>query len=151
VTVGEGQGFVGYAEKRGDYWRARYRVGPGLYATVSDENGRRIRFTTRRAAENAANDAEAKVRSGVWRDPAAGRVSFGEYASRWYAKQDLAASTMQNYRRHVEEHLLPKFERVAVRGHRGCRHRGLGASGAGGGLCSVEYQDVARHVASDPG
>lgn len=38
---------------------------------------------------------------------------FGEYASRWYAAQDLAASTMQNYRRHIEEHLLPTFESSA--------------------------------------
>jgi integrase len=41
-------------------------------------------------------------------------MPFGEYASRWYAAQDLAASTMQNYRRHIEEHLLPTFEDVAV-------------------------------------
>ena len=27
---------------------------------------------------------------------------------------DLAASTMQNYRRHIEEHLLPTFEDMAV-------------------------------------
>src|SRR5262249_4577956 len=38
----------------------------------------------------------------------------GPYASRWYAGQDLAASTMQNYRRHIEEHLLPAFESMAV-------------------------------------
>jgi integrase len=34
--------------------------------------------------------------------------------SRWYAAQDLAASTMQNYRRHIEEHLLPAFEDQAI-------------------------------------
>jgi hypothetical protein len=50
------------------------------------------------------------VLGGTWRDPAAGRITFGDYASRWYEAQDLAASTMQNYRRHIEEHLLPAFE-----------------------------------------
>jgi integrase len=39
---------------------------------------------------------------------------LGEYASRWYEAQDLAASTLQNYRRHIEEHLLPTFENMAI-------------------------------------
>ena len=54
--------------------------------------------------------------SGGWRDPNAGQETFGEYANRWYAAQDLAASTMQNYRRHIEEHLLPDFEDKALAG-----------------------------------
>ena len=41
-------------------------------------------------------------------------MTFGDYVSRWYAAQDLAASTMQNYRRHIEEHLLPVFQHRAV-------------------------------------
>ncbi len=35
---------------------------------------------------------------------------FGQFANRWYAGLDLAPSTMQNYRRHLEEHLLPAFD-----------------------------------------
>jgi hypothetical protein len=69
-----------------------------------------MRFRTKREAEQAANDAEAKVRAGATVDPAAGRVTFGDYANLWYQRQDLAASTMQNYRRRLEEHLLPTFE-----------------------------------------
>src|SRR5205823_5095830 len=65
-------------------------------------------------AEQAANDEEARVRGGRWRDPAAGRITFGEYVNRWYAAQDLAASTMQTYRHHIEEHLLPYFGQMAV-------------------------------------
>jgi integrase len=34
---------------------------------------------------------------------------FGEYANRWFQDQDLAATTMQNYRREIEGHLLPEF------------------------------------------
>ncbi len=105
---------MAYAERRRDYWRGRYRLPTGKLCTVSDTSGAAVRFRTKREAERAANDAEAKARSGVWRDPAAGRMKFGEYASRWYAAQDLAASTMQNYRRHIEEHLLPTFEDSAV-------------------------------------
>src|SRR5215210_7617373 len=102
-----------YAEKRRDYWRARYRLATGKVCTVSDASGAAIRFRTRREAERAASDAEAKARR-AGHDPMAGRMRFGDYVSRWYAAQDLAASTMQNYRRHIEEHLLPTFEDVAV-------------------------------------
>jgi len=101
---------MGYGEKRGDYWRARYKIAPGKYRTLADGNGELLRFRTKRAAEQAANEEEAKVRGGRWHDPAAARITFGEYANRWYARQDLAASTMQNYRRHIENHLLPAFE-----------------------------------------
>ena len=41
-------------------------------------------------------------------------VPFVAAYSRWYAAQDLAASTMQNYRRHIEEHLLPTFGELTV-------------------------------------
>ncbi|RKR89542.1 phage integrase family protein [Micromonospora pisi] len=105
---------MGYAEKRSGYWRGRYKIDRGKYGTVADTTGVTIRFRTKREAEAAANDAEAKVRGGVWRDPAVGRITFGEYASRWYEVQDLAASTMQNYRRHIEEHLLPAFEHKPI-------------------------------------
>lgn len=105
---------MGYPEKRGDYWRGRYKIAPGRYGTVSDANGDTIRFRTKREAKKAADDEEAKVRGGKWRDPSKGQLTFGAFASRWYAAQDLAASTMQNYRRHLEEHLLPEFEERAL-------------------------------------
>lgn len=101
---------MGFAENRKTYWRGRYKIAPGKYGTVADQNGDAIRFRTKREAKQAADAEEAKVRAGSWKDPSAGQVTFGEYASRWYAVQDLAASTMQNYRRHLEEHLLPEFE-----------------------------------------
>ncbi|SMC98945.1 tyrosine-type recombinase/integrase [Kibdelosporangium aridum] len=101
---------MGYAENRGTYYRGRYKIAPGKYGTVSDATGATIKFRTKRDAEQAANDEEAKVRNGKWRDPAASRIKFGTYVSTWYARQDLAASTMQNYLRHIEEHLLPEFE-----------------------------------------
>lgn len=105
---------MGYAEKRSDYWRGRYKLPSGRVVAVSDADGAAVRFRTKREAERAANDAEAKTRSRAWRDPSLGRISFGEFANRWYDAQDLAASTLQNYRRHIEEHLLPKFGDLAI-------------------------------------
>jgi integrase len=100
---------VGYAEKRGDHYRGRFKIAPGKYGTVKDSAGATRKFRTRREAEQAANDEEAKIRGGKWKDPAAGQMLLGEYANRWYAGLDLAPSTMQNYRRHLEEHILPEF------------------------------------------
>ncbi|MDI1465049.1 LacI family DNA-binding transcriptional regulator [Catellatospora sp. KI3] len=105
---------MAFAENRGTYWRGRYKTDPGKYESVKDQTGAVIRFRTKREAERAAEEQEASVRKGTWRDPAVGRETFGAFVSRWYALQDLAASTMQNYRRHIEEHLLPTFENLAV-------------------------------------
>ncbi|GAB2331976.1 LacI family DNA-binding transcriptional regulator [Streptomyces variabilis] len=107
---------MGFAEKRGNYWRGRYKTAPGMHLTVADENGKAIRFATKGEAQRAASEAENKYRRGDWRDPSLGQETFGEYANRWYEAQDLAASTMQNYKRHIEEHLLPDFEDKALAG-----------------------------------
>lgn len=57
---------------------------------------------------------ETEYQHSNWRDPALGQETFGKYANRWYEAQDLAASTMQNYRRHIKKHLLPEFEDKAL-------------------------------------
>jgi integrase len=100
---------MGFAEDRGEYWRGRYKIRPGEYGTVQDDQGHTIRFKKKLDAERAANEEEAKVRNGTWRNAALGLESFGSFASRWYAEQDLAKSTMQNYLNHIENHLLPTF------------------------------------------
>jgi integrase len=109
---------VGYAEKRGEgstaYYRARFKKPDGKYGTVLDERGATRKFQKRREAVQAANDEEAKVRSKEWKDPAAGQMTFGEFVNRWYAGQDLAATTMANYKRRIEQHLLPEFEHRAL-------------------------------------
>ncbi|MBT2425163.1 MULTISPECIES: LacI family DNA-binding transcriptional regulator [Streptomyces] len=107
---------MGFAEKRANYWRGRYKTAPGKHLTVVDESGKAIKFATKGEAQRAASEAENKYRRGDWHDPALGQETFGEYASRWYDTQDLAASTMQNYKRHIEEHLLPDFGDQALAG-----------------------------------
>jgi integrase len=91
---------LGFAEQRGNY-----KIALGQHDTVVDENGKGGVQPT--AAEN-------RYQRGGWHDPARGQETFGAYANRWYEAQDLAASTMQNYRRHIKEHLLPNFEDKAL-------------------------------------
>lgn len=109
---------MAYAEKRGSgtktCYLARFSDGKGKWPTVKNTNGDAIRYKKKRDAEKAAEDAEAEVRGGRWHDPKAGQVLLGAYANTWYARLDLAPSTMQNYRRHLEEHILPEFEAEAL-------------------------------------
>ncbi|MDH2388159.1 LacI family DNA-binding transcriptional regulator [Streptomyces sp. HNM0663] len=100
---------MGYAEKRGTYYRGRYKIAPGKYGTVKDDQGRTVKFKGKREAEQAADAEEAKVRDGTRRDPSLGAETFGEYVNRWFEDIELADTTMQNYRREIETHLLPEF------------------------------------------
>jgi hypothetical protein len=114
---------MGYAENAGSYWRARYRTSTRRLATVRDPvTGRPVHFDTKREAKRAAERAEAAsaIQEAQSQEeqshPATNqRTTFGEYVRSWYNRQDLAASTMQNYRRHIENHLLPTFEEDILR------------------------------------
>jgi Phage integrase, N-terminal SAM-like domain len=139
---------VGDADRQVVYWRARYGCLP-VKRALSARRAGGDPYRTRREAERAANDAETQARRARF-DPSAGCIRFGNYATCWYATQDLAASTMQNYRRHIEQHLLPTFENVAVSD---IRRRTLptGKAGARRRLRRVEHQHVARDIAPGPG
>ncbi|SEG92209.1 Phage integrase family protein [Thermomonospora echinospora] len=110
---------MAYAEKRGKgsnaYYLARFSDGNGKWPTVKDGRGAAIRYRTKREAEQAANDEEAKVRGRTWRDPAAGQETFTAYVNGWYARQDLSPRTMGNYRLTIETILLPEFETDPLR------------------------------------
>ena len=110
---------MGYAERvpspKGAYWRGRYKDPSGKYVSVRDEHSRVARFTGKREAEKAANDAEADVRNRRWRDPGAGSILFSEWADHWYSGLDLAESTMANRKRHLENHLIPFFGAMPMR------------------------------------
>jgi site-specific recombinase XerD len=105
---------MGYAENLGQYWRGRFKVAPGKYETVRDQAGNTIKFLAKREAKRAADLEEAKAAQTGARPSHDRHTTFGEYVRSWYARQDLAASTMQNYKRHIESHLLPTFEDTAL-------------------------------------
>ena len=111
---------MAYAEKvpspSGDYWRGRFKDPSGRWLTVRDEQGRALRFGKKADAETAADDTESDVRHGRHRDPSAGQVTFAEWAAEWYGEQELAASTMANMRRHLQEHLLAAFGALPLAG-----------------------------------
>ena len=105
---------MGYAEQRGSgkgtYYRARYKTAPGKYATLPEK------FRTKTAAKQAADAEEARLRARLPGAVPPEQLTFAQFANRWFAGLDLAPSTMVNYRRHIEEHLLPAFESVLLDG-----------------------------------
>ncbi|MBO0853246.1 MAG: LacI family DNA-binding transcriptional regulator [Nocardia sp.] len=125
---------MGHANPRPGYFEARYRIGPGQFLTLKDPaTGRAVRFKIAAEAKRAADRAEVEYdlrkqhsitgtgtmapASQVRNSPTAGDPgdeSFFEYADRWYQRQDLAASTMHNYRSYLECHLLPYFGTTAL-------------------------------------
>lgn len=110
---------MAYTENAGSYWRGRYKSSTGKSETVRDPvTGKPVHFETKREAKRAADRAEADdaARAPHVRPAANRRATFGEYVISWYNRLDLAASTMQNYRRHIENHLLPTFEGSNVSG-----------------------------------
>ena len=93
---------MGYAEKRGNLWRARWR---GLDGTLESRPG----FRTRKDAETFARDQEAAVRAGSYSDPRAGQITLTDWVNRWFPALDLELNTLSTYRYTIEVHILPAF------------------------------------------
>src|ERR1017187_8668221 len=93
---------MAYAEKRGKSprpWRVKYKLPKG---TESGESG----FETRKAALAWGRDQEAKIRTGTWTDPNAGKITVNDWIDRWVAVQNVGPSTESN-----REYLIRKFLR----------------------------------------
>ena len=72
---------MAYAEKRGNFWRARWK---GPDGTLESQPG----FTTRKAAEKYGRDQEAAIRSSTYVDPRAGRITLTDWVNLWFPAQD---------------------------------------------------------------
>ncbi|MFC4050042.1 LacI family DNA-binding transcriptional regulator [Actinomadura syzygii] len=106
---------MAYVEKRGSganaYYIACFSDGRGKWPTVKNPGGETQRFNRKRDAQKAGDDTEAEVRAGQWSEPNDTAMTFESWVNMWYVAQDLALSSMQNLRRHCEDHLLPEFEK----------------------------------------
>lgn len=98
---------MGWSEKRGNHWRARWRDPAGKVDGMSG-------FLTKKAADQFWQDKEAEVRANRYVDPRAGQIVFEEWANLWYGSLDLEPSTMANYRYHLEYHAIPHFQARAL-------------------------------------
>jgi integrase len=96
---------VAYAERRGDYWRARWRGPDGTL----ESSPASLRFKTKKDAVAYGRDQEAAIRNNTYVDPRAGQITLLEWVNIWYPDQDLEPSTLANYKYLIEVHLLTEF------------------------------------------
>lgn len=87
-------------------WRARFRDSSGR------EHARH--FRTQSEAQSWLDQQTADIVRGEWIDPRAGRLLFGEYASRWHENQPHRPSTKAQIDSHFRNHLLPAFGTVPL-------------------------------------
>jgi hypothetical protein len=108
---------VGYVEdlrgkKQGQgrpRWRARYRESLGRERSKS--------FTRKVDAERFLVAIEDAKLRGAYVDPAAGRVPFAEWAERWYnTTAALRHTTRRDYRKLLDQQVLPAFARDSLAG-----------------------------------
>jgi integrase len=90
----------------------RYRViVTDLQGTTATEH-----YANKREAENRQKELSAKLVTGTYASPSAGRVSFGEVAELWYQSKAVRVKgkTLEGYRSLLDTHVLPKWEKTAV-------------------------------------
>ncbi|MEU6709898.1 hypothetical protein ABZ897_00350 [Nonomuraea sp. NPDC046802] len=105
---------MAYAEKRGAYWRARYKRADGTWASAPHgDDGKR--FESKQAAVDYGDEQEADIRRNLWRDPRAGDITLNDWVNRWFPAQHLEETTLEGYRWHIEVHILPYFGEHAIR------------------------------------
>ena len=69
-------------------------------------------FSSRRAAERAANREEAKVGEGAWHDHSRGEVTFAEYVETVrLPSKHVETSTLAAYRSYLDKHFIPTLGR----------------------------------------
>lgn len=93
---------MAHIEKRGPgRWRARYR-GP-------DGKERSKTFERKVDAERWLSTTTADIARGVYIDPSAGRVTFGDYASEWLTTRVHRPSTAARVASDLRVHVLPSL------------------------------------------
>lgn len=105
---------MAYAERRGQYWRARYKRADGTWASAPyGDDGQR--FESAKEAKAYGEEQEADIRRNLWRDPRAGDITLTDWVNRWFRAQHLEESTLESYRWHIEVHILPYFGEHSLR------------------------------------
>ncbi|MDT0270627.1 tyrosine-type recombinase/integrase [Streptomyces sp. DSM 44915] len=104
---------MAHAEKRGKWWRGRYKRPDGSWGSVSqDDDGQR--FRTKRAAEQFAEQLEADVRRRTFIDPRSGRSTVADWAAAWIESIEVGPLTLRDYRSRLAASILPRWGATPV-------------------------------------
>lgn len=90
-----------------DGWRARWRT--------PEAASRSKNFNRKVDAERFLTSVEATKLTGGYVDPAAGRVTFVEFATDWLACQTFDASTREAVEGRLRVHILPTLGPIELR------------------------------------
>jgi integrase len=94
---------MGWSEKRGNTWRARFKLPDGTY-------GSKPGFRTKDQADAHWQAQETDVRRGDWFDPKAGdEILFSQWAKQWLAGLDLAPDSEYAYHKRIRARLTPRW------------------------------------------
>lgn len=90
---------------------ARHGRGKRYRVRYTDANGepKQPLFDKKKDADAFDAAVRADVSRGTYVDPAAGRLTFGQYATRWRANQVHADTTALQIETHFRRHVLPKI------------------------------------------
>lgn len=92
---------------------ARYRRLPSgkWQATVDLPSGRRITETSKlkSVVQNWAREQEAKIQQGYKVNPRAGRITVGEWHTKWWAARVVEEETRRSDRGQFKHHILPSW------------------------------------------
>jgi len=89
-------------------YRAGYRLpnGEKRYLTGT--------FAHKKAAKDAAIEAEGKVKRPGWRDPRAGLTTWGQWHDIWWPSRSIEPQTKKSDESMVRNHLLPRWKDVPL-------------------------------------
>ncbi|MEO6702268.1 MAG: multidrug DMT transporter permease [Jatrophihabitantaceae bacterium] len=83
-------------------WRVRYWKDDGSVGSVYG-------FTTKTAAQHAADDMESDQRAGTFIDPHRGKTTLADWVDDWLPALDVDIRTEENYRGMLRRHILPRW------------------------------------------
>ncbi|MBW9095173.1 tyrosine-type recombinase/integrase [Microbacterium jejuense] len=89
----------------------RYR---GLYYLPSGERRSAGTFAHKKAAKDAAIEAEAKVKRPGWRDPRVGLTTWGEWHDIWWPSRAIEPQTSASEESMIRNHVMPRWRDVPL-------------------------------------
>lgn len=102
----DGQGWIRQLPSR--RWQAKF-PGPDGVAHAAPQT-----FDTKADAAAWLNLQVRQVEAGTWSAGDSARGSFGEFAEVWLAERELKPTTRANYRRMLDQQLLPQFAEIPL-------------------------------------
>jgi integrase len=99
---------MAWAEKRGPWFRVRYRDAGGVVHTTPDK------YRTKKEAADAAEEIDTDTRRGVFIDPKESRTTLADWVAQWRTVHVVAPSTRAKYDQHLDNHIIPAFGQVGL-------------------------------------